>query len=292
MRIIQRALICATDNLVDKQKYNNKNMAKYFKRLALCVVLLLCACNARQRVLYLQDVADGAVIELPENCIIRLKPYDQIRIVVNSMNPELAKPFNSSSNYSALIGTNTITTATEDSVQVFTVDREGCIDFPVLGMIRCGGMTRQELAADIERRIIEGGYIADAKVNVSFANLAISIVGEVNKPGRYNIERDKVSIFDALALAGDLTIYADRENIAVVREKGGKNVVTKLDLRSKDIFLSPCFYLEQNDVLIVSPNKYRAATAEINQNRSFWISIASTAVSLATLVVTIFSISK
>ena len=117
-------------------------------------------------------------------------------------------------------------------------------------------------------------------------------MGEVNKPGRYNIERDKVSIFDALALAGDLTIYADRENIAVVREKGGKNVVTKLDLRSKDIFLSPCFYLEQNDVLIVSPNKYRAATAEINQNRSFWISIASTAVSLATLVVTIFSISK
>ena len=84
-----------------------------------------------------------------------------------------------------------------------------------------------------------------------------------------------------------MTIYGNRSDVAVVREKDGKNVITKLDLRSEDVFNSPCYYLEQNDVIIVSPNKYRAATAEINQNRSFWISLASTAISLATLVVTV-----
>lgn len=255
-------------------------------------VLLLGACDAQRRVLYLQDVDSGSVVELPESCIIRLKPYDQIHIVVNSLNPELARPFNSSSNYSAFIGSHALTTASEDAIQTFTIDKNGCIDFPVLGEIRCEGMTREELAELIERRIIDCGYISDPKVNVSFSNLAISIVGEVNKPGRYTIDRDKISIFDALALAGDLTIYANRDNVAVVREHEGKNIITKLDLRSQDVFLSPCFYLEQNDVVIVSPNKYRAATAEINQNRTFWLSITGTAVSLATLIVTIFSVSK
>ena len=261
---------------------------RYCKLFALLVAMLLGACNAQQRILYLQDVEDGSRIELPEDCIIRLKPYDQIRIVVNSVNPELAQPFNSSSNYNALLGNRVMTTASEDTVQLFTVDKDGYIDFPVLGKICCAGMTRAELSAYIEQHIIEGGYIADPNVNVSFANLAVSIVGEVNKPGRYDIERDKISILDALALAGDLTIYADRENVAVVREHGGVSVVTKMDLRSSDIFASPCFYLEQNDVVIVSPNKYKAATSEINQNRSFWISLVSTAVTVVTLLVTIF----
>ena len=120
----------------------------------------------------------------------------------------------------------------------------------------------------------------------------ISIIGEVDRPGRYDIKKDQLTIFEALALAGDMTIYGSREDVAVIREKDGKNVVTKLDLRSQDIFRSPCFYLEQNDVVIVSPNKYKAATAEINQNRSFWISLASTGISLATLVMTIITVSK
>ena len=89
-----------------------------------------------------------------------------------------------------------------------------------------------------------------------------------------------------------MTIYGNREDVAIIREKEGKSIVTKLDLRSQDIFSSPYFYIEQNDVIIVSPNKYKAATAEINQNRSFWISLTSTAISLATLVITILTVSK
>jgi polysaccharide export outer membrane protein len=119
---------------------------------------------------------------------------------------------------------------------------------------------------------------------VRFATLTLSVVGEVNRPGRYDIIKDKLTIFEALALAGDMTIYGKRDDVLVVREIEGKSIVTTLDLRSPEVFNSPCYYLEQNDVVIVNPNKYKAATSEINQNRSFWISLASTAISLATFL--------
>lgn len=253
---------------------------------------MLCACNAQRRVLYLQDVESGSEIVLPENYIIRLKPLDQITVVVNSKNPELAMPFNTSTSYNALNGTVTNSTANESSLQVLTVDSKGYIALPVIGKVKVGGLTREEAEAKIEKMIIDGEYIADPKVNVRFANLTVSIIGEVTKPGRYNINKDQLTIFEALALAGDMTIYGNREDVAIIREKDGKSIVTKLDLRSQDIFSSPYFYIEQNDVIIVSPNKYKAATAEINQNRSFWISLTSTAISLATLVITILTVSK
>ncbi|MBQ3248289.1 MAG: polysaccharide export protein [Alistipes sp.] len=265
---------------------------RYFKLLILGLVVMLCACNAQRRVLYLQDVESGSEIVLPENYIIRLKPLDQITVVVNSKNPELAMPFNTSTSYNALNGTVTNSTANESSLQVLTVDSKGYIALPVIGKVKVGGLTREEAEAKIEKMIIDGEYIADPKVNVRFANLTVSIIGEVTKPGRYNINKDQLTIFEALALAGDMTIYGNREDVAIIREKEGKSIVTKLDLRSQDIFSSPYFYIEQNDVIIVSPNKYKAATAEINQNRSFWISLTSTAISLATLVITILTVSK
>ena len=262
---------------------------RYLRLMALGIMLLLGACNAQRNVLYLQDIESGTEITLPENYIIRLKPLDQITVVVNSRNPELAKPFNSSTSFNAITGTNVTSVTGESSLQVLTIDERGYVTMPILGEIECAGMTRQELAAEIESRIIEGGYLADPQVNVRFAELTISILGEVNKPGRYDIKKDQISILEALALAGDMTIYGNRNDVAVVRERDGKSIVTKLDLRSSDIFASPCYYLEQNDLVIVSPNKYKAATSEINQNRSVWISIASTTISLATLIITIIA---
>ena len=260
--------------------------------MALGVMLLLGACNAQRNVLYLQDIENGAEITLPENYIIRLKPLDQITVVVNSRNPELAKSFNSSTSFNSLSGNNNTAAVSESNLQVLTIDERGCITLPIIGEVECAGMTRQELAKEIETRIIAGDYLSDPQVNVRFAELTISILGEVNRPGRYDIKKDQFTILEALALAGDLTIYGDRSQVAVIREKDGKSIVTKLDLRSSDIFSSPCYYLEQNDVVMVSPNKYRAATSEINQNRSFWISLASTTISLATLVITIITTTK
>jgi polysaccharide export outer membrane protein len=213
-------------------------------------------------------------------------------VVVNSRNPELAKSFNSSTSFNSLSGNNNTAAVSESNLQVLTIDEHGCITLPIIGEVECAGMTRQELAKEIEARIIAGDYLSDPQVNVRFAELTISILGEVNRPGRYDIKKDQFTILEALALAGDLTIYGDRSQVAVIREKEGKSIVTKLDLRSSDIFSSPCYYLEQNDVVMVSPNKYRAATSEINQNRSFWISLASTTISLATLVITIITTTK
>jgi polysaccharide export outer membrane protein len=169
-----------------------------------------------------------------------------------------------------------------------TVDKDGYITLPFLGKIKAEGLTRNELETNIEKALIDGGYIYDPNVNVNFVDFTISIIGEVNAPGRYDIDKDKITIFDALALAKDMTIYGSREDVAVLRERDGKRMVIKIDLRTEEVFRSPCYYLEQNDIIIVSPNKYKAATAEINQNRSFWISLASTAISLATLMLTIF----
>lgn len=260
---------------------------KHFKFLLFAIAIIFSACSAQQKVLYLQDVESGAEIELPDNYIIRLKPLDQITVVVNNKNPELAVPFNSSTSYNSLNGGNTPSTANENSLQILTIDEQGFVNMPIIGKIYCAGMTRDELARAIEQSITEQGYMSDPHVNVRFADLTISVLGEVNKPGRFSINRDQITIFEAIALAGDMTIFGKREDVAVVRECNGKNIVTKLDLRSAEIFNSPCYYLEQNDVIIVSPNKYKAATSEINQNRSFWISLASTAVAVATLVITI-----
>lgn len=264
----------------------------YLRAIIVCLALLFCSCNAQQRVLYLQDIESGSEITLPDNYQIRLKPLDQLTVVVNSKDPKLAQPFNSASSYNSLSTTGGVTNATENSLQVFTVDNRGYITLPIIGQVKCAGLTRQELEAEIEKRIKESNYIAEPQVNVRFADLAITIIGEVNKPGRYDIKRDNISIFEALALAGDMTIYGNREDVAVIRQIDGKSVVTKLDIRSKEVFESPCYYLEQNDIVIVSPNKYKAATAEINQNRTFWISLASTGISLATLIITIITVAK
>lgn len=254
-------------------------------KLLIVLALVFCSCNAQRNVLYLQNIENGTESAVAEESIIKIKPLDQIKIVVNSKNPELAIPFNSSSNYNALTGALVSTTNNgESSIQTFTVDSEGYITMPILGKIKCAGLTREELAKSIENLIREGGYIQDPNVNVRFASLSLSILGEVNRSGRYDIRNDQITIFEALALAGDMTIYGSRDDVLVIREQDGKNVVTKLDLRSPEVLNSPCYYLEQNDVVIVNPNKYKAATSEINQNRSFWISLTSTAISLATFL--------
>ena len=168
-----------------------------------------------------------------------------------------------------------------------TVDEDGNLDMPIIGPIQCKGKTRSELAQEIADKIREGGYISDPTVNIQFADMKISVIGEVARPGQYNITNDRISLLDALSLAGDLTIYGVRSDIKVIREENGVRTTATLDLTSQDIYDSPYFYLQQNDVVYVKPNKYRAQAGEISQNRSFYISLVSTAMSLATLIATL-----
>ena len=138
-------------------------------------------------------------------------------------------------------------------------------------------------------RYLGGHMEAEGGVFRTFAPSAskISVIGEVARPGQYNITNDRISLLDALSLAGDLTIYGVRSDIKVIREENGVRTTATLDLTSQDIYDSPYFYLQQNDVVYVKPNKYRAQAGEISQNRSFYISLVSTAVSVATLIVTL-----
>ena len=167
------------------------------------------------------------------------------------------------------------------------MDEQGCLEMPVIGKVQCNGLTRHELAETIAGKIREGGYINDPTVNVQFDDMKISVIGEVTRPGQYNVTRDKISIFDALAMAGDMTVFGIRNEVAVQREVDGVRTIEYLDLTSKEIFNSPAFYIQQNDVIYVKPNKYKAQTGEINQNRSFYLSLISTAISVATLIVTL-----
>jgi polysaccharide export outer membrane protein len=268
---------------------------KFSKAIYLIMwVLLLSSCSAIKRTAYIQDVQDNTAVTVAGEQQIRIKPHDRLTIVVSSKDPELAAPFNVMTSYNSLsnnpLGQSSVTSS--QGLQVRTVDAQGNLYMPIIGTIRCEGMTRSELANQIAKQIIDGGYIADAAVNIQFADMKVYVMGEVARPGQFEVTRDQITILEALAMAGDMTIYGNRENVTVVRKEDGQTKTYRMNLLDAQCFASPAYYLQQGDVVYVQPKKQRAATGEINQNRSFWISIASTLLSAASLVMTIINFAQ
>ncbi len=269
---------------------------KSLKKLFFLTILAagICACSPQKRVVYFQDVQNNAAIQVAADKQIRIKPLDRLTIVVSSKDPELAAPFNAATSYNSLssnpLGASSING--QQSLQVRTVDEKGNLYMPIIGEVACAGKTRSELSDEIAKAIIDGGYISDATVNIQFADMKVYVLGEVTRPGQYDITRDKITILEALAMAGDMTIFGNRANVSVHRNENGENKVFILDLLKSDCFSSPGFYLQQGDVVYVQPNKYKAATAEINQNRNFWLSIVSTLFSATSLVMVILNYTK
>ena len=262
-------------------------MKHYRLLVPVILALLVSSCASQKRAWYLQDANPFTPEQIAESGQIRIKPLDRLTVVVNSKDPELAVPFNSATSYNSLTGTNVSSAANSQALQMRTVDENGMLEMTVIGKIECKGKTRSDLAQAIAKKIIDGGYINDPTVNVQFADMKISVIGEVARPGHYDVTRDKISIFDALAMAGDLTIYGIRTDVAVAREVNGVRTIEYLDLTSKDLFNSPAFYIQQNDVIYVKPNKYKAQAGEISQNRNFYLSLVGTAISVATLIITL-----
>lgn len=260
------------------------------KILCLLSIVTITSCNVQKKIVYLQDAEQNEIVQMAENYEVRIKANDRLKIIVSSKNPELASPFNSSATYNALANadkSHSSSTNGEMSLQTRTVRPDGMLEMPIIGLIECQGKKRAELADEIARKIREGNYIPDPSVNVQFADMKITVMGEVTRPGQYDVVRDEITLLDALAMAGDMTIYGERDEVVVIRKINGKSVITYLDLRTKEAISSPFYHLQPNDVVYVKPNRFKAANAEINQNRSFWISIVSTLVSVATLVTTI-----
>ena len=249
--------------------------------------LLLASCATNKRAAYIQQVQTDIPTAIEQDYQIRIKPLDRLTVTINSKDPELAAPFNAASSYNSLNGLSSYSSSSNGNLQILTVDKEGKIQLPIIGEIDCDGLTRNELAKKIENTIRENGMVHDPIVIIQFADVKFSVLGEVARPGQFSITKDRISLFDALAMAGDLTIYGQRENVALIREENGMRTVHYYDLKNPDILTSPYFYLQQDDVVYVTPNKYKAQAGEINQNRSFYISLVSVAVSVATLLVTI-----
>jgi polysaccharide export outer membrane protein len=218
--------------------------------------------------------------KIPE---LTIQPQDMLSIVVSSKEPELALPFN----LPLISYQGAGDTYTQQRILGYVVDTEGNIDFPILGNLHVEGFTRNRLAQLIKEKIIAEGYIKDPIVTIQFMNFRIIVNGEVTRPGTYEIKGDHITLFEALSMAGDLTIYGRRDNVKVIREKNGNRTVHEVDLRTANIFDSPVYYLQQNDIIYVTPNRYRSNqtnNAGQIQQISLWISIASFLASLGVLL--------
>lgn len=253
----------------------------------------LVACSTPARITYFQDLRPGEseqqVVAATE---IKVRPGDKLSIIVNSRDPQLTQLFNLPY-VGQQIGqgsvTSNATSSNSQGVSGYTVDEQGMIDFPVLGMIEIAGKNREEIAAFIKEELLAKNLVKDPVVTVEYMNLCISVLGEVASPGRYSIDRDKVTLLDAISMAGDLTIYGKREKVLVLREENGVQRVYGVNLCSAEhLYTSPVYYLRQNDVVYVEPNNVRARQATVNGNNvrstSFWISLASLLTTIAVLV--------
>ena len=268
------------------------------KALFLLSIVLLAGCGTPANIVYFQDASHNEELSPLKVEYIRLQPTDQISIVVNSRDPQVASMFNLPyygkrlADSQSLTGSGGNMNASAQSISGYTVDSHGDIDFPVLGKIHLAGLTREEAENSIKSLLIESRQIKDPVVIVEFMNLGFSVLGDVSRPGRYKIDRDRFTLFDALSLAGDLTINGQREDVALVRHEADHDVLYRLNLLDiKQIYDSPAFYVQQGDVIYVTPNEKRQRESTINGNNvrstSFWISISSLATSIITLLISI-----
>lgn len=248
---------------------------KSVRRLSLCLLALCCmtACNNVNQVSYLQDIRPDVTVALQEAQDIKLQPGDKLSIIVHSRDQELVQMFNLVNPVSSGGGTN-------GNYSLYTIDESGKIDFPILGPLSVEGQTRLELANLIKYRLLAGNLVRDPIVTVEYANLSYSVVGEVNTPGQQLIEKDRITLIEALAAAGDLTIYGRRDNILVLRTENGQQTPYRVDLtQTRSLYASPAYYIRQNDVVYVEPNNVRANEAKLNANTTrtpaFWISTGS-----------------
>jgi polysaccharide export outer membrane protein len=250
---------------------------------ALCIFILT-ACSTPKNFNYLQDLVNGQEMANTIDGSIRLQPKDQVTIYVKSKDGLTSALFNKG------INTNIKEGKTEGNMYMtgYTLGPDGTIDFPVIGKIPLKGLTRYEAEQTIQAKLREE-QLKDANVTMEFMNLSYTVTGEVNRPGVYPIEKDALTLFEALGQAQDVGIYGKRDSIMVVRDLGNSKKTYMLSLNSaKDLFSSEAYYIRQNDIIYVKSNnvKVRQSTSNGNETRniSFWLSIVSVLSTMALLI--------
>ena len=266
--------------------------------LLMSLALWLVSCSTPKNVVYFQDAEEirGMAVQAERQFLLR--PEDKINIVVNSSDPMLVSQFNLTANTSTLrsLGSKTAPLSTAansgsggQQTLAYTVDEQGDINFPVLGKVSVGGKTRHEVGEYIRQRLIARDLVKDPIVTVEYVNIAVSVLGEVNRPGRIEIYKDFFTILDAIAYVGDLTINGQREKVMVSRQIDGEDHTYFINLCDKqDVLNSPAYYLQQNDVIYVAPNAKRQRDAYSTGNAFsqpyIWISLASLLATITTLL--------
>jgi polysaccharide export outer membrane protein len=264
-------------------KFNNRHL------WLMLLPFLLVACQSYKKVPYFQNVEIVNEVEQQEKLYdAKIMPKDLLTIVVSCTNPELAIPFNLTvaSNAGIAVSTSSYVT-TQPVLQPYLVDNEGNINFPVLGELKLGGLTKREA----EQLIIDKlkPYMKETPiVTVRMVNYKISVIGEVTRPGTFTISNEKVNLLEALAMAGDMTVYGLRDNVKLIREDAnGKQQIVTLDLNKAETILSPYYWLQQNDIVYVTPNKAKARNSDVGNSTSLWFSATSILVSIVSLLVNI-----
>lgn len=263
---------------------------------SLLILVALVGCKSHQEVLYLQEageqvtLTEGEVAKLPEAVI---REGDLLVITVNTNTPEMAMPFNlplvpggrGTGSYN-VGGANSLSSSGL-GMQNYLVDTEGKLIFPVIGELQVAGLTKSQLVQLLKEKIYPQYLNEEPIILVRFGNFRVSVMGEVARPGTFNIENERVTVLEALSMAGDMTIYGNRAGILLVRETNGLREAVRLNIRDKNLIHSPYFYLQQNDVLYVEPNAPRQRASNISAAETLSISIVGTLISLTTLMINI-----
>lgn len=257
-------------------------MLKTFTKISLlCLfVNILTGCSTSKKIVYLQDIQPNVSMMVQNPQPIKFDVGDQLKIIIHSRDTEIAKVFNLLDNSGQGNGAHS----------VYTINEKGYIDMPILGLVKIAGLTREEAVNEIKYKLLESRLVKDPVVTISYAGLGYNILGEIRSPGRKQVDRDQITLLEAIAEAGDLTIDGQRDNILVLRTVNGKQTPYRVSLLdTESLYSSPVYYVQQNDVIYVEPNEKKANTASANGNTlltpGFWMSTASFALSLILLFV-------
>lgn len=249
-----------------------------FKKLIISIVVILIAssCASRKEVVYFQDTGNFETIVNDNSFTSKFKRDDLISIHISSLNPEASAPF------------NLFRGASEGGIRAeqvdYLVDRNGEIDFPVIGKLKIDGLSPDELRNLLRSKLSD--YLKDPIINIRLRNFTVTILGEVNRPGTYPVNGEQITVLEALGLAGDLTIRGVRDNVLIIRDFDGTKVYTRINLTSKQMTKSPVYYLTQNDVVYVEPNKSGITASALDTRANIAISIASLLITSTVLILT------
>ncbi|MDR2233228.1 MAG: polysaccharide biosynthesis/export family protein [Tannerella sp.] len=259
---------------------------KYKFVFLLCIALQLVSCSTPRDVIYFQGIDDltkEQMSKMAQTYSANICEDDLLTITVTAWDPAVVIPFNPPSYAFAQPGETNIYNAQQ--LQTYLVDKEGMINFPVLGRVKAAGLTKQELSKNLQEAISK--YAKDAMVNIQIVNYKISVLGEVSRPGSITVRNDRITILDAIAQSGDLTINGNRKNILIYRDESGSPEYGRVDLTDPALFTSPYYYLKQNDVVYVEPNEAKIRNANYSAAQQYTLTIVSTIMTGVSVISTI-----